>query len=168
MMLRIPMQAGARRGLTKAERAGLTPGLTEALERVGLEPVIFARPSVLARIASLWRGSIPVMALGRTLYWPGAAQDFSVGEGRVLGLLQHELQHLLDYAEGALTPVGYVLNPRNWVYRYRLTPTSRWLDFGAEQRAQIVQDLWEQEHLGLDASEHRRVTPWASIAAAGA
>jgi len=59
-----------------------------------------------------------------------------------MATLQHELQHVLDYATGELTAARYLLNPRNWRYRYQLSPASRWRDFGAEQRASIAEHHW--------------------------
>ncbi len=60
--------------------------------------------------------------------------------------------------------MGYAINPKNWVYGYKLDGASQWRRFGAEQRASIVEHLWLIERgLGLDATgeHHRRVIPWA-------
>jgi hypothetical protein len=80
-------------------------------------------------------------------------------------MLQHELQHILEYATGDLSPLRYGLNSRHWTYDYALGPQSKWSDFGAEQRASIVEHLWLIEH-GLRGdpargAHHRRVIPWA-------
>ena len=159
------MTYGAERPLTAAEWAGLSPGLADALRAAGVEPVIVARPCKLARIARLWRGGVPIMALGRTIYWAGATDDLAgPWNARAMAILQHELQHLLEYATGELGVVRYGANPRNWTYGYTLTAASQWSDFGAEQRASIVEHLWLIEHrLMVDAAggaHHRRVIPW--------
>lgn len=154
------MAPGETRPVTEAERAALSPGLARMLDAAGVTPLIVARPALGARIARLWRGSVPILAWGERIFWPGAARDFS--ESRSMALLQHELQHVLDYATGALTPLGYGLDPRNWTYRYRLHGASEWSDFGAEQRARIVEDYWRLARAGAgEGGHHRRIIPWA-------
>ena len=82
-----------------------------------------------------------------------------------MAILQHELQHVLEFATGELSTWRYALIPRNWTYRYQLKPGSRWRDFGAEQRASIVEDYWRIERgLNREAGrlEHyRTLIPWA-------
>lgn len=158
------MLYGTTRPLTEGEWGALSAGLAEALTSAGVRPLIIARPAIGARIARLWRRRTPILAWRNRIYWPAAAQDFS-GEGRAMAILQHELQHLLEYATGDLTVLGYALGPRNWTYSYRLTSGSLWSDFGAEQRAQIVQDLWLVEHGFVggngDPALYRRLPPWS-------
>ena len=160
------MEPASTRSLTYGEWASLSTGLAEALRWADAKPVIIARPALGARIARLWRGGTPILALGDRIYWPGALEDFSVpGRERLMALLQHELQHVLEFASGELSAVGYALNPKNWRYGYTLDASSEWRRFGAEQRASIVEHLWLIERgLGLDATadHHRRVVPWAS------
>jgi hypothetical protein len=160
------MPVGAQRPLTSGEWAALSPGLVAALRAAGVEPLIVARAAIGARIAGLWRGSTPILAWGRSIYWPGAPQDASAPwSRRSLAALQHELHHLWEYATGDLGPLRYAVNPRNWTYGYRLGPQSDWSDFGAEQRATIAEDLWliERGQLPdrLAGALHRRVLPWA-------
>jgi hypothetical protein len=115
------------------------------------------------------------MALGSHVRWPGALHDFSLpGLEPSMAVLQHELQHLLEFATGELSPLGYALRPRNWRYRYELIERSRWRDFGAEQRASIAEHYWLLEHgmvdpvaraLGREPAPldcYRRILPWAS------
>jgi hypothetical protein len=160
------MQAGAERGLTDREWASLSPGLAEALHAAQIAPRIVARTAIGARIAAIWRGSAPILAWGRSLYWPGAPQDAS-GPWRPgeMATLQHELHHLWEYAAGALTPLRYGVNPHNWSYAYKLERNSQWSDFGAEQRASIAEDLWLIEHGLLQdphrGAWHRALIPWA-------
>ena len=160
------MARGAERLLTEREWSALSDGLALALAQAGVQPRIVARPAIGARFAALWRGgTAPVLAWKQSLYWPGAREDFSVpGAWRDLAVLQHELHHLWEYAVGDLTPLGYALDPRNWIYRYRLTLHSRWSDFGAEQRACIAEDLWLMEHgrmCGQDSGGlHSNLIPW--------
>lgn len=169
MALYIVIMAAKResRELTAGEQAALSDGLASALAEAHVRPRIAPRALWIGYVARLWRGSLPIMAVGRTVYWPGAPDDLSApGRERQMAVLQHELQHLLDYATGALTPIGYALWPANWVYRYRLTRTLDWRDLGAEQRAQAVQDYWLAERGllpdGPAAAELRRLIPWAT------
>ncbi|HEX8232545.1 MAG TPA: hypothetical protein VF559_04255 [Caulobacteraceae bacterium] len=131
-----------------------------------MEPVIVARAAWLARAASFWRGHVPILSLPGRIYWPGAVEDFSPpGHERQMAVLQHELQHVLEFGAGVLSPLRYLLNPRNWAYTYRLFPGCAWADFGAEQRARLVEDYWLIER-GLKAAlldpieEYRRLIPW--------
>jgi hypothetical protein len=158
------MPRGATRGLTDRERARLSPGLLNALAEAGVEPVIAARPAWLARAASLWRRHVPVLTLPGQIYWPDAWDDFSPSNGQ-MAVLQHELQHLLEFGSGALTPLRYLLKPHNWRYGYHLFPGCAWADFGAEQRARLVEHWWWIEQ-GLRDSlldppeDYRRLIPW--------
>ncbi len=157
---------GLERPLTPGERAALSAGMAEALDEAGADPRIVAAPSLLARIAAIWRGHLPILALDQRIFWPAAPDDCSVrGREADMAILQHELQHVLEYATGALAPWRYAVAPRNWIYRYRLKPGARWRDFGAEQRASIVEDYWRIEH-GLKRAEaslehYRLLIPWA-------
>lgn len=155
------------RDLTSGEWAALSPGLADALHRAGVRPRLVGRASGLARIAALWRGQVPVMALGRRIFWPHAPDDLSApGRERLMAILQHELQHLLEYAEGRLSVWCYAIDPHNWTYRYRLDEATCWSRLGAEQRASVVEELWLLEHAASPAAERlrhcRRVIPWAS------
>ncbi len=161
-----PMALGDRRALTAGEWSSVTRGLAEALRAVRAEPLIIARPAWPARVAALWRGGTPIMVIGRRIYWPGALRDMSgLQSPKAMAVLQHELQHVLEYAVGELSVARYVLAPRNWTYDYSLDATSRWADFGAEQRASIAEHLWLIERgLMTDAEAgrlHRQVIPWA-------
>lgn len=150
------------RPLTDAERAALSPGLLAALDAAGAEPLIAPLAAWPARLARLWRGHVPVLTLGRRIHWPGAAADVS-GRPAAMALLQHELQHVLDFQTGRLTAIGYLLRPRNWTYR--LPPPERWdwSRLGAEQRAVLAETLWraEREGAGDLAAACRRAIPWA-------
>jgi hypothetical protein len=81
-----------------------------------------------------------------------------------MAVLQHELQHVLEYASGELTALGYLSNPRHWTYAVRLTPGIRWSDLGAEQRASLAERLWLADH-GLagdgELERLRTIIPWA-------
>jgi hypothetical protein len=157
-----PMAKGARRGLTGEEEQALSQGLVAALRAAGARPRIVARAAIGARIASLWRGHTPILAIGDRIFWPGALSDLSL-DPRRMAVLQHELQHVLEYRTGVLGPLRYALNPRNWHYGYHCHDEADWRRFGAEQRAQIVEDLWLVER-GLKAGAidwYRRIVPWA-------
>jgi hypothetical protein len=164
------MAPGAERALTATEWSSLTPGLAAALRAADARPVIVARASRAARLAGPFRGGVPIMVLGSRIYWPGALEDFSgPWSAKAMAVLQHELQHVLEYATGELSVLRYVIWPPNWRYGYWLGPDSRWTDFGAEQRASIAEHLWLIER-GLmtdpaSGAHHRRVIPWARSSA---
>lgn len=125
------------------------------------------RASPLAHVARLWRGAAPIMALHQTIWWQEAPDDLSrPGRERQMAVLQHELQHVLEFASGDLSFVGYALLPFNWRYGYSLTPQTEWSDLGAEQRAQLVQDYWLAERVlsygDARLALFRRVIPWAA------
>jgi hypothetical protein len=156
------------RPLTDGERAALSAGLAEALDRAGARPEIVSAPSALARIVALWRGGAPIMALGERIFWPSAPEDCSTpGREAYMAVLQHELQHVLEFATGELNVLRYAIDPRNWIYGYRLLSGRSWNDFGAEQRAMIVEDLWRLERApgatdhGAEAARRRALIPWA-------
>ena len=159
----LKMILGAERGLTEAERRALNSGLLAALTRAKAEPRIVARASVLASISGLWRGHIPVLTTRRRLFWPGALIDFS-SHPALMATLQHELQHVLEFATGELTYREYLLKPRNWRYVYRLELGKGFWDYGAEQRASMAEHLWLAENGHRPASEGaalRLTIPWA-------
>jgi hypothetical protein len=154
--------ASAKRPLTTGEWASLSPGLAEALRLAGAEPRIvpFAHPA--ARVSKLWRGKTPILTRGDEIWWPRAPWDFT-GDAAALPVLQHELQHVLEYAQGRLTAAAYLIDPRNWTYDYKLKPESRWTDFGAEQRASIVEELWrlERDKDRSALAAHQKLIPWS-------
>src|SRR5205809_698220 len=107
------------RGLTDTERAGLSAGLVHALDAARALPSIADTAHPAARISSLWRGHVPILTLGQTIHWPAASQDFAASPDD-MAILQHELHHVLEFATGVLTPLGYITNPRNWTYEVTL------------------------------------------------
>jgi len=151
------------RPLTSGEYAELSPGLGQALATAGVRPVIDSGPHPAAYLARLRFGSLPIMAVGRTVWWPDVRADLA-GTGE-MAVLQHELQHLLDFADGSLSVAGYLLLPRNWTYRWALSEGLRWDRLGAEQRASVAEALWRAERSPGQAEMAavlRRVIPWAS------
>ena len=147
------------RPLSELERKLLSPGLVAALDEAGAAPLIVPRAAWLARLTFLWRGHVPILTRGRRIYWPGAAADFSATPN-AMAVLQHELQHVLDFSTGRLSALGYLLNPKNWTYR--LPDNRDWRRLGAEQRAVLAERLWRAEHeLAHDLAEIRNLIPWA-------
>jgi len=160
------MRPGAVRGLTEGEWGAISPGLAKALAGAGVRPRILARVCLPARLAQIRFGGAPIMVLGERVHWKGAHKDFSLpGLENLMAVLQHELQHVLEFATGELSALRYVLSPRNWGYAYRVDEGSAWRDYGAEQRAMIAQHLWMAER-GLPtpypAQDLRRLVPWAA------
>jgi hypothetical protein len=152
-----------RRTLTSSEWAELSPGLGLALAAAAVTPMIDARPHPAAYLARLRFGGLPIMAVGRTIWWPNALPDFA-GTPQ-MAVLQHELQHLLDFAEGGLSIAGYLLLPHNWTYRWAPDDRLRWDRLGAEQRASVAEALWRAERSPASAplaASLRQVIPWAS------
>jgi hypothetical protein len=80
-----------------------------------------------------------------------------------MAVLQHELQHVLDFADGRLTALGYLMLPRNWSYRWKLTERLSWTCLGAEQRACVAKALWRAERSNSTrmVAALRQVIPWA-------
>ncbi|HYE46920.1 MAG TPA: hypothetical protein VEA44_14250 [Caulobacter sp.] len=155
------MRPGVSRTLTGGEQAALSPGLWDALVAAGAFPRIVASPSPLARIAWLWRGHTPVLTLGDRIFWGRAPEDCS-RQPAAMALLQHELQHVLDYATGRLSWFSYAVDPRNWSYALPGQDRWDWDRLGAEQRAVLAEQLWRAERAG-DAARIavlRAVLPW--------
>jgi hypothetical protein len=147
------------RPLSELERKLLSPGLIAALDEAGAVPLIVPRAAWLARLTFLWRGHVPILTRGRRIYWPGAAADLSTAPN-AMAVLQHELQHVLDFSTGRLSSLGYLLNPRNWTYR--LPDERDWRRLGAEQRAVLAERLWRAEQeVAHDLAEIRSLIPWA-------
>jgi hypothetical protein len=150
--------------LTAGEWAALSGGLREALMASGAAPTIRARAHPAARVSALWRGSVPILARGDTIWWPGAPADLSGGPA--MALLQHELQHVLDYRTGWLTAARYLAGPRHWRYGYELAPETAWDALGAEQRAMVAEHIWLMEN-GLvaanDLERLRALAPWGRV-----
>jgi hypothetical protein len=151
----------AARRLTVGEWAELSPGLADALAAANSAPQIEDRAHLAAQLARLRFGRVPILALGRTIWWPNAPADLS-GTTH-MAVLQHELQHVLDFADGRLTPLGYLIRPRNWSYRWELTEQLSWRRLGAEQRASVAEALWraERSNAAQDVAALRQVVPWA-------
>ena len=150
------------RPLTPGERTGLSAGLGAALSAAGVAPLIDPRPHPAAFPARLRFGSLPIMAVGRTIWWPTAPPDLAASDD--MAVLQHELQHILDFAEGRLTVAGYLLLPHNWTYRWNPDRPLEWGRLGAEQRASVAEALWRAERSPASAEAAgrlRQVIPWA-------
>jgi hypothetical protein len=149
------------RTLSGEEIAELSEGLWRALTKAGASPKLRRQPHPAAYVVALWRGGAPVMAVGNTIWWPQAPATFA--GSNAMSVLQHELQHVLEYADGSLSIWRYLFNPRNWIYRYDLARVRGWQDLGAEQRAEMVEDLWRLERAGefKRADRLRALIPWA-------
>ena len=154
------------RELTPGEWQGLSAGLTAALRSSGARPRLRAAVHPAARIAGLLRRTRPpILARGDVVWWPATPPDLSSpGREGGMAILQHELQHVLDYRIGWLTAARYLAHPRHWTYDRRLELGVRWDDLGAEQRASMAEAIWLMEN-GRLASENlaalRALVPWA-------
>ena len=83
-----------------------------------------------------------------------------------MAILQHELQHVLDFATGRLSSLGYLCLPKNWTYRLPLPDHWDWRRLGAEQRAVLAEKLWRAEQGMEEPHLHacRSIIPWAETA----
>ena len=153
------------RSLTIMEWEGLDRGLVRALRQVGARPVIADHAHPVATLSALWRGGVPILTRGDTIFWPGAPADLSSRGPYGMATLQHELQHVLDYSAGRLTAARYLIDPREWRYEIAPTAGTEFDRLGAEQRATLAERLWLAENGFRSASEVailRAVIPWAS------
>jgi hypothetical protein len=154
-----------RRPLTPAEWQGLDRGLIRALRDAGAQPMLAAHAHPAARLSRVWRGAVPILTLGDTIYWPDAPPELSSSRRPSdMAILQHELQHVLDYRDGRLTAARYLSDPREWSYEIEPTVDTRFDSLGAEQRATLAERLWLAEHGFRPASGVavlRAVIPWA-------
>ena len=152
------------RDLTSGEWGALSVGLAKALRAAEARPCVVARAHPGARVAALWRGAVPVLTRGDQIWWPNAPPDFSApGLERGMAVLQHELQHVLDYRDGWLTAFTYLTDPRHWTYRWSLEDAV-WDELGAEQRASMAEQLWLIERGLAPAGELvalKKIIPWA-------
>ena len=144
----------------------MSAGLEGALAGSGARPRIVANAHPAARIAAVWRGAVPILTRGDAVFWPGAPRDLSEAEPRDLAILQHELQHVLDYRTGRLTAARYLSDPREWTYNIDDADPLVFDRLGAEQRATLVEHLWLAENGYRPRSEVtplRATIPWAQV-----
>jgi hypothetical protein len=155
----------AGRPLTGGEWRALSLGLEAALLASGARPRIVSKAHPGARIAAAWRGSVPILTRGDAIFWPGAPPDLSEAGPRGLAILQHELQHVLDYRSGRLTAARYLGDPREWTYGVEDAIPRGFDRLGAEQRATLAERLWLAENgfrPALEVAILRAVIPWAA------
>lgn len=117
------------RSLTPAERALLPPPLAAA---VNLDAV---------RVIGRWHTPLAAMlkvtvVRGARIFWANAPDEATTLPQRAH--LAHELVHVWQYR--ALKRSGVELLASR-LYRYRLDPHRRFLSFGYEQQAAIVEDF---------------------------
>ena len=125
-------------------------------------PRIVAHPHPAARLAAIWRGAVPILARGDTIFWPGSPDELF---GTAIATLQHELQHVLDYRTGRLSAARYLIDPREWVYDVAIDRTAAFDRLGAEQRATLAEHLWLAENgyrPAFEIAALRAVIPWAA------
>jgi len=155
------------RDLTTGEWAGLSAGLAGALRAAGARPRLRDATHPGARIAGLLRRSPPpILTRGEVIWWPAPPKDLSrAGLEPSMAILQHELQHVLDYSTGWLTAARYLSHRRHWSYDWKCGPGTAWDALGAEQRAAMAQQIWMIEQ-GLAPADDivalRRIVPWAA------
>lgn len=94
-----------------------------------------------------------VVVRGSKIFWPdlgkGTPDDFCAEGPAMSSVLVHELAHVWQYQKGYLTGVAYVLS-FNWRYTYTLNNDRRFLDYGYEQQASMIED-YARLTLGLPA-----------------
>ncbi len=156
----------ASRPLTDGEWRGLSSGFADALRASGAAPLIVSMAHPGARIARLWRGGpAPVLTRFDKIHWPKAPADLSAAASpATMGVLQHELQHVLDYRTRRMTTMRYALSPSEWKYDFELEDIGDFERLGAEQRASVVEALWLSENGYRPRSQIaalRASIPWA-------
>lgn len=97
---------------------------------------IFARRKILVR--------------GYTIYWPNAPRDFTLQSTDMQAVLMHELCHVWQYSTGRLTAFKYLINPANWLYKYKLSKRRKFYDYPIEKQADLLQD-WFRLNTGTHA-----------------
>ena len=126
----IPMSASSRH-LTKAEITRLPAGFTQSFDISAVQLIDrahnpFARNKIVCR--------------GPRLYWQNYPEDFTRTTRLIQSLLVHELCHVWQYETGRLTALGYLIDPRNWHYSYRVKDGADFDDYPTEKQADLLQD----------------------------
>ncbi len=119
------------RHLSTHETAALPEGFTRAFNITSVRLIDrahnpFAKNKILCR--------------GPDLYWQNAPLDFTREPLILQSLLVHELCHVWQYETGRLTALGYLIDPRNWRYSYRVKQNANFDDYPTEKQADLLQD----------------------------
>lgn len=120
-----------RRHLMPHEIAALPCGFTsnfdiKAVELIDRAHNPFAKNKIVCR--------------GPKIYWQGFPSDFMREPLILQSLLVHELCHVWQYETGRLNALRYLINPRNWVYAYRVYADAKFDDYPTEKQADLLQD----------------------------
>lgn len=89
-----------------------------------------------------------ILCRGYRLYWPNHPKDFTRETLIIQSLLVHELCHVWQYETGRLTAFRYLIDPRNWVYSYRVRESAKFDDYPTEKQADLLQDWFLVNHGG--------------------
>jgi len=81
-----------------------------------------------------------ILCRGPRLYWPNYPRDFTRETPIIKSLLVHELCHVWQYETGRLSAIRYLLDPRNWIYRYKVSFHAEFDDYKTEKQADLLQD----------------------------
>jgi hypothetical protein len=135
------------RSLNSAESAALPASLLAAIRAESV--VLINAPHPLARLRLWLGGGAVILVRGRRIFWPGLSEDLSEHPARI-ALLAHELTHVWQYQSG-MTVWRYLwreIRHLPHLYAYDLIPHRRFIDYGYEQQAAMVED-WVRLRLGL-------------------
>ena len=81
-----------------------------------------------------------ILCRGHRLYWQNFPKDFTRMPLIIQSLLVHELCHVWQYETGRLSAFSYLIDPRNWIYSYRVKPHAGFDDYPTEKQADLLQD----------------------------
>lgn len=116
------------RALSGIEKSLLPPPLAAATDLGAVR--------ILARAHNPYAALMGISVVrGPLVYWPGAPAEAATPAERAH--LAHELVHVWQYQALRRTGLELLLSRR---YRYALDPARRFIDYGYEQQAAIVED----------------------------
>jgi len=100
----------------------------ESVELISRRHNIFAKNKILVR--------------GYKIYWPNCPADFTQETVYRQSVLMHELCHVWQYHTYRLSALGYLLNPKRWLYKYVFDITKHFDDYPTEKQADLMQDWY--------------------------
>ena len=159
------VNSGGSRDLLSWARSVATGADARALmaREIALVPEPLRDALDLSRVRLIDRAHNPfalgkILVRGNDIYWPRTPRDFTSASVAMQSLLIHELAHVLQYATGRLTALGYLTRPENWRYRYEVREGAQFDDYTVEAQADLVQD-WFLMRRGHPPAHHRGKTP---------
>jgi len=121
-------------------------------EEIALFPISFTQTIDIASVRLIRRAHNPfarrkILVRHNKVYWPNCPANFSQESVELQSLLMHELCHIWQYHTARLTALSYLLQPKNWAYKYSFDPAKSFDDYPIEKQADLMQD-WYCLNLG--------------------